>query len=240
MQDRVLLQVIANFTHQIINPINGVIGTLDNIRDGTIKEQDRLQRINASRSQLECIVAIIRNFDFFSKLSINDTLVIDGKVSKKCVIPQVIIEASQFFQEQAHQKNIEIRLLNKDEGDQYSVLGNHDLLRQVFMNIFDNAVKYSKEQSIVEIKSWVQKNSKKLIVKVTSSSIPFNNSTRDQLFELGFRDASAQQHTASGSGIGLYICKRIIQDIFKGDIDMHYDNKHEKCSTLIYFPEWQL
>ncbi|MGV6995291.1 sensor histidine kinase [Desulfovibrio sp. QI0430] len=235
MQDKKLLQVISNFTHQIINPINGVIGTLDNVCDGTIKPHNSLKKINAARSQLESIVAIIRNFDFFAKLSIDGTFVYDGKLLKRCIVPQVIIQASQFFQEQAMQKKIEIRHLNRD--DQHIVLGNHDLLRQVFINIFDNAVKYSKEHSIVEVKSWIQNSTKKLIVEVITSSIPFDNSTRGQLFDLGFRDASAQQHTLSGSGIGLYICKRIMEDIFKGSIDMEYDTKFGKCRTLLYFPE---
>ena len=47
------LTLLANFVHQVVNPLNGVIGTLDNLIDGTISEERRMQRTTAARGQLE-------------------------------------------------------------------------------------------------------------------------------------------------------------------------------------------
>lgn len=41
---------LANFVHQIVNPLNGVIGTLDNITDGTYRGEEISQKLNASRA----------------------------------------------------------------------------------------------------------------------------------------------------------------------------------------------
>ena len=44
------LHLLSNFVHQIINPLNGVIGTLDNIIDGTVPSERRDQRLKAVRA----------------------------------------------------------------------------------------------------------------------------------------------------------------------------------------------
>jgi len=61
------MHLIANITHQAINPIGGVIGTLDNIIDGTISENRRDQRLRSARAQLEYTVSLIRNLAFFAE-----------------------------------------------------------------------------------------------------------------------------------------------------------------------------
>jgi len=59
--------LIANVTHQAINPLNGVIGTLDNVIDGTLVGDKREQRIKSARAQLEYTVSLIRNLAYFSQ-----------------------------------------------------------------------------------------------------------------------------------------------------------------------------
>jgi hypothetical protein len=61
------LTLLSNFLHQVINPLNGVCGTLDNITDGVVPPGSVMQRLKASRAQLEHCVALIRNLAFFSE-----------------------------------------------------------------------------------------------------------------------------------------------------------------------------
>ena len=42
------MTMLANFVHQVVNPLNGVAGTLDNLIDGTIQDDRRLQRTRAA------------------------------------------------------------------------------------------------------------------------------------------------------------------------------------------------
>ena len=57
---------LSNFVHQVINPLNGVIGTLDNIGDEEYSENIRKQKLNACRGQLEQCVSLIRNLAYLS------------------------------------------------------------------------------------------------------------------------------------------------------------------------------
>lgn len=227
------LLIIANLTHQVINPINGIIGTLDNIVDGTISPLHVQQRVNSARAQLECVVSLIRNLAFFAEYSASDDDKIDKKkAANKCVIPQIIIEAAQFYQEAAKDTGIKIELVNRS--DQNAVMGNSDLLRQVFMNIFDNGIKYGERDSTVELKDWIQAGTGDLIVEVKSHGIGFDPG--EDIFGLGKRGLQAENLTSSGSGLGLYICKMIIERAFKGTITAQHVHRTNTTIFTIRIP----
>jgi signal transduction histidine kinase len=214
--------LIQNLTHQAINPLNGVIGTLDNLIDGTIKGERREQRMKSARAQLEYTVSLIRNLAYFAQYGAGTFAEPKVKSHKVCVIPQLLIEAAQFFQEQA--ENDHIRFEVQERSLQTSVHGDPELLRQVFMNLFDNYTKYGEANAIIEIKHWIQKKTGQLIVEFSGRSTPFSN--EDKVFELGTRGKFAEEKTSAGSGLGLHICRLIIERLFKGEISANFI--HEK------------
>jgi len=209
------MNLISNITHQAINPLNGVIGTLDNVVKGIVPDEKKQQRLTSARSQLEYTVSLLRNLAYFAQYSGADVLAYRKEAeNRKCIIPQVIIEAMMFFQEQGSSHDVSIELANP--ADQNAVKGNPDLLRQVFMNIFDNAVKYSKPGSKVLVKDWIQKRSGDLIISISGQSIGFD--PEEDIFSLGVRGRKAREVTSSGSGLGLHICRLIIEKLFNGEI----------------------
>lgn len=67
------LTLLANFVHQVVNPLNGVAGTLDNLAEGVIEgEERRTQRLKAARAQLEQCITLIRNLAFLAQGSGGD------------------------------------------------------------------------------------------------------------------------------------------------------------------------
>lgn len=233
---------LANFVHQVVNPINGVIGTLDNISDGTYKGPVVSQKINASRAQLEQCVSLIRNLAYLSDYFFEKS----GKASLKqvretgvSVLPQVIIEALQFFQIAADRKGMRIEL--SDSVTQYRVSVRPELLRQVFMNLFDNWLKYGLNDQVVSIKPSVSKNGD-LIVEVSGTSVGFHNSDADKLFQLGFRATSATAKVAQGSGIGLYVCRQIMEQNVGGTISAVHQYAGSISTFRISIPQekWKL
>lgn len=213
------IALISNITHQAINPLNGVIGTLDNLIDGTIEgSKRREQRMKSARAQLEYTVSLIRNLAYFAQYGTSSVVEPKFKTTKVCVIPQLLIEAAQFFQEQAATNGIKFEVLDKSL--QTSVSGDPELLRQVFMNIFDNYVKYGSDLSTIEIKHWIQKKSGDLIIEFSGRSTPF--SADEDIFSLGVRGRHAIEKTSAGSGLGLHICRLITERLFRGTISASY------------------
>lgn len=225
------MHLIANITHQAINPIGGVIGTLDNIIDGTVSEDRRDQRLRSARAQLEYTVSLIRNLAFFAQYGGEDIPTHGGSI-KTTVVPQNLIEAAMFFQEQAQNKGVRIEV--QDKHIQNSIKGDPDLMRQVFMNLFDNYIKYSKNDSIVEVKNWIQKKSCDLIIEISGKSIPFD--TDEDIFSLGVRGKHAEGATSAGSGLGLHICKLIVERVFRGNISALYIHSRQIARFEIRLP----
>ena len=61
------LTLMSNFVHQVVNPLNAVCGTLDNIANGDVPVGSIKQRVRASRSQIEYCVELIRNLAFLAE-----------------------------------------------------------------------------------------------------------------------------------------------------------------------------
>lgn len=224
------LALLANFVHQIINPLNGVSGTLDNLIDGTISQARFQQRLTAARAQLESCIQLVRNLAYFSELKGGQFPA--GHIRKVCVVPQIIIEAAMYFQEQGARKSIDIVLDNPQ--DQFKVEGNPELLRQVFMNLMDNGVKYGQKGFPVIIKTWRQKHSGALLVQIKGRSIYIPAEERVRIFELGFRSHEAKQRLASGTGLGLHICKKILA-LFNSTIEVESSTPAGDVSFLLRF-----
>ena len=212
------LTLLANFVHQVVNPLNGVIGTLDNLIDGTISEGRRVQRTNAARGQLEGCVNLLNNLAYLVRSS--EKLQAEDK--KIVVLPQVIIEAAMFFQEEAENRKVNIELI--DRTTQNRCRAHPDLIRQVLMNIFDNCTKYAKSGTEVEINQWIQRQTDHAMITVKNiPSYPIQNSDLNRMFEHGFRGSNARNTVASGTGLGMFICKQIIEDMHGGKLEVIRD-----------------
>lgn len=230
--------LISNFVHQIINPLNGVVGTLSNVIDGTVKGDRRQQRLAAVQAQLIHSIELVRNLAFLSQISMDHGSLSLVEKAVSVVIPEVVIEAAQYFQEMAAMRRVRIVLTDRET--QYVVKGHPTLLRQVFMNLFDNAVKYSDEETVVNVRPHSQRETGQLLVDVESTGIGFEHEERNRIFDRGYRTAEAREIKASGTGIGLYICRRILEDGHAATIEAEYSKKNRQALFRIRFPEYSL
>ena len=201
------LTLLANFVHQVVDPLNGVAGTLDNLVEGVIEgEGRREQRMKAARAQIEQCITLMRNLAFLAQGSGG----VADQDRRKVVLPQAIIESAMFYQEEGKSKKIEISLI--DRKSQNVVSGHPELIRQVMMNIFDNCIKYGKFGTRIEVNQWVQGQTSMAIITVSGKSqFPLNANEVVEIFDLGFRGSNARKIVASGTGLGLYICKQIVE-----------------------------
>lgn len=217
MSDQFDLTLLANFVHQVVNPLNGIAGTLDNLVEDVIEEGRRKQRLNAARAQIEQCITLLRNLAFLAQGAGG----VADQDRRLVVLPQVIIESAMFFQEEAAHTKIRIEL--EDRVTQNKVIGHPELIRQVLMNIFDNCTKYGKFGSTIDVKQWIQANTDSAIITIRGESkYSLDPGDLERIFELGFRGGNAKKTVASGTGLGLYICRQIV-DRHKGVITVQND-----------------
>lgn len=231
-------ELISSFTHQIINPLNGVVGTIDNLIDGTIGPDRREQRLKAVRAQLSHTIELVRNLAYLTLLSTEPGRVSLSQLRSRSTVPSLIIEAAMFFQELGSEKGVKIKL--EDRETQYQVRGPRDLLRQVFTNLFENALKYGDGNSDVTVTPKVQSSTGTLIVEVTNAGAGFSHAEREKIFERGYRGINGQNVVASGSGLGLFICREILTAAFGATIEAEQSAKSRTVTFRIRFPAYTI
>ena len=225
------LEFLANFVHQVVNPLNGIAGTLDNLVDGTIKEESkRKQRLRATRAQLEQCIALMHNLAYlaqgFSKLKKTDEDV--------AVLPKIIIDSAMFYQEDGRSRGVKIELL--DPETQNKVTGHIGLVKQVIMNMLDNCVKYSADETTVLVDQRIQKHTSNAVISIKNTlAHPMAAGDLQRIFDRGFRGQNARQSVASGTGLGLHICKQIVEDVHGGALTVQQHGKAE-LEFLIKLP----
>jgi len=225
---------LANFVHQVINPMNGIAGTLDNIADGTYIGEQATRKANAARGQLEATIGLIRNLAFFADISSSNTVLREPSSNSLTILPQAVIESLQFYQDVANDRGVRLELNDRDT--QYAIRTRPEALKQVLMNLFDNATKYSDGSTRVTVTSGIQSDGS-LSVAITNFGIGFSGTEREKIFDLSYRSASAKASKALGSGLGLFICRKIMSDIIGGSIKAEHNNKTRETKFTLKFPQ---
>lgn len=190
---------VNNFSHEFKTPIVSIRGFAkalkwddlsteerDEYLDIIISESERLSDLSAnvlylSKIEQQTILTDKRRFNLSEQIRLVVAL-LDGKLTEKQI--QVRFDCEEFF---------------------YS--GNEEMLRQVWINLLDNAIKYSPANSVIEIQMEHQNDITTVAVANQGEHIP--PETAAHIFEKFYQGDTS--HTTKGNGLGLAIAKRIIE-----------------------------
>ena len=122
-------------------------------------------------------------------------------------------------------KNLELSL----DFDEFVINGNEDLLKHVWMNLIDNAIKFANDSGILNIR--VNKRTKYLCVEVENSGSEIKEDDLERIFNKFYQTDTT--HTKEGNGIGLSIVKKII-DLHDGRI--YVESENNITNFTVYLP----
>ena len=121
-------------------------------------------------------------------------------------LPGLIEEVCAVIQPQAAERSVSIR--SDFQPDLPLLKADSDKLKQVVMNLMNNAVKYNRPDGQVFIKAWLSEDF--IYFSVHDTGIGMDEETRSHLFEKFFRAKNVERES-TGTGLGLSICKKIIE-----------------------------
>jgi two-component system phosphate regulon sensor histidine kinase PhoR len=127
-------------------------------------------------------------------------------------LKQLIISAWQSLEILAEKKKVTLNYLNcRDQKDIY-IEADLNFITQVFINLFDNAIKHSYEGGIINVKiNLISPENKDVEINIIDSGTGFNSKDLPYIFERLYRgDKSRARTSRYGSGLGLAIVKEII------------------------------
>ncbi len=158
---------------------------------------DYLQRVDA---QINNLTGLINDLLDVSKIEQGKLRFNKDKISFNKLIEEVIADM------QAMYRKCEIQF---EERINCTVLGDSERLRQVLVNLIENAIKYSGENKLIIVSMKHVKNNLTVSVQDFGKGIP--EEKQSKIFERFFRVNGPMSETFGGLGLGLYICAEIIK-----------------------------
>lgn len=218
-------EFLATMSHEIRTPLNGIIPMLDLLSTATLtKDQtDILATARSSASQMRSIVDDILDY---SKLEANKLRLETTGLNLRDVINSVVC----MFQNQIDAKHLTIQV-NLDPSLRLAVRGDSVRLRQVLSNLLSNAIKFTDKGTLtISIKAKLETRQHHILrFEVKDTGIGISPENAGSLFKPFSQADASTTRLYGGTGLGLVICKRII-DLMAGQIGV--DSQPGKGSTF--------
>lgn len=215
---------IDNFTHEVKSPLTSIIGYAEILQSPQCDEQTRKEAVNYILNEGKRLNSLVRKIMGFLVIET------DQLDKKRILVADMVHMACMSVQMKADMKNIKIK---HDISDKIYMYGDEELLVTSVVNFLDNAIKASKERSKILIEVSHQDFAlSELIIRDFGSGIP--QQELNKITELFYMVDKARSRTHDGVGLGLSICKAIIQ-AHKGQLFI--ESQEEKGTTMhIQFP----
>ncbi|MGL5977403.1 MAG: ATP-binding protein [Erysipelotrichaceae bacterium] len=198
---------IQNVSHEFKTPIASIHGFAN-----------LLQQTPLTPQQQEYADIIQKEAKRLSQLASNVLLL--SKLENQVIVPdctwfsldEQLRHVLVLLQQQWEAKSLEIDL----QIDEIKIFANQELLFQVWLNLLDNAIKYSNPNSTIRIVSFVRKNN--AVVAIQDFGIGMSEETQAHMFEQFYQADPSRSH--AGNGLGLPLVRRIIE-LSKGAFEVN-------------------
>jgi len=216
-------QFLADASHDLRTPLAVLNGELELALQKNISKQEYKKILESNKEEVANLIALVENMLFLSREDMQYKISQNGKVD----LTDIVAERVAIFQKVAMQKKILMQFNFPKES--VVIEGNTQLLKRLFTNLLDNAVKYTVKGKIIVS---LNKKNEEAIVKIADSGVGISQKHQERIFERFFRIDTSRSE--KGYGLGLSIAKQIIA-FHKGEI--HIDSKIGKGTIItITFP----
>ncbi len=199
-------EFLQNLSHELKTPIFAIQGYVDTLLNGALENPDVNKKFLASTSRnIDRLVNLVDDLDEISKLESGEQQL----YRENFVIQDLLKEVYESLSIKAEVKEI-ICIIKKGCEQPLTVFADKEKIRQVFINLIDNAIKYGKQNGIVE-SSFYKVDGKRVLIEISDDGAGIAEEHLNRIFERFYRTDLARSRKVGGSGLGLAICKHIIE-----------------------------
>ncbi len=211
---------INNFSHEFKTPIVSINGFADLLLEADLPKEDRDEYLKIIRdeskrlSDLSMNILTLNQIENQSILRDKETFRLDEQIR------QCVLVSEQKWKE----KNLDYQI----ELEEIRYTGNSGLLKEVWLNILDNAAKFSPEKETIGV--ILRKREKEIIAAFTDHGPGIDEKTKVHMFEQFYQGDTS--HKSQGNGLGLAMVNKIIQ-LHEGTISVDTAPGRGCCFTIM-------
>ncbi len=189
-------------THEFKTPIAVTRLNLETLQKRKLEEAQQQKLIGNTLQETARLNTLTNNILVSSQLEAGAYQVGEQWIDVSELIQNTVQEYVNRFPQRNIQSNIQPDIEAKAETT---------FLQLLISNLIDNAIKYSAKENKVKVK--LKKENQTIVLSVSDEGIGIPDAEKKKVFDKFYRVGSEETRTAKGTGLGLFICKQIVQSL---------------------------
>lgn len=211
---------VGNFSHKFKTPIVSIRGFAKALKWDDLTDEERTEYLDIIISESERLSELSLNVLYFSKIE-NQTII----TNKKCYnLSEQIRRVVALLDHKFSEKQLEVHFDSKE----FMIVANEEMMKQVWINLLDNGIKFSPVGGKVII--YTKQQNDNLSVKISNQGEEIPPEMREHIFDKFYQGDLS--HSTNGNGLGLAIVKKII-DLHDGRIIVHSSKNGSTFELLL-------
>lgn len=216
--EKIKADFIANVSHELRTPLTAIKGYTETLEEGAYESQeDREHFLGIIKRHTDRLINIVSDLLVLSEVESRDTAFGDAADAEveEISLNEVIRSSLEALRSAAAEKDLEVSFT--DNGA-HSIRASRFLLEQMFINLIDNAVKYTPDNGKIAIR--ISSSGGAVLTEIEDTGIGIPKEHLPRIFERFYRVDKTRSRNLGGTGLGLSIVKHIVI-MHGGKIDVH-------------------
>lgn len=213
---------INNVSHEIKTPISSIQGFAKLLEADDLSKEERKEYAEIIKEESDRLLYLSTNILKLAKLENQERIMNKTKFN----IAEQIRRTISVLEPKWKEKNIKFNVSLKEQ----EFWGEKDLMYQVWMNIIENSIKFSKQDGQIDVK--MKTNQDSIIVEIKDYGIGMEEEEAKKIFDRFYQ--IDKSHTKPGAGLGMTIAKRIVE-LSDGKIEVK-SKLNENTTFIVTLP----
>ncbi len=201
--ERIRTDFVANVSHELKTPLTLIKGYIETLEDRAIDDKEKAHKfISIIKEHTNRLENIINDLLSLSELELSRNSIEKTEFDLRYLIDEVVMGFGHALE--AKQQTLSIN----PQGNDFRITADREKIEQVFVNLIDNAIKYTKNAGHINISLLEQQDTITITVEDNGTGIAKEH--LDRVFERFYRVDKARSRELGGTGLGLGIAKHIV------------------------------
>lgn len=218
-------EFVSVVSHQLRTPLSAMRWTLNLLTEGRLNgfNHDQLNYIHLLKESNERMIKLVNDLLDVSRIEMGKTIFQSRQTNLYILIQKIINNFSPFAQ--AHHVSLSLEAPETLP----NVWTDPEKISLVIYNLIDNAIKYIRGQG--EVRVWARERKKFVEVAIQDTGVGVPEAQKKYIFQKFFRSDNIMKHQTTGTGLGLFIAKSVVEE---SGGKIWFESKERKGTTFFF------